>query len=176
MRLCVHSSKPYVFLSLSSQSGLEVVDQCVVTNAGMRSGKEVACGLLSQNHVTRWFVCSRKKGRQFKDWEIKVTCAPFTRYLLLQVKQFLERHSDYVHEPITCPSNLAQQNGNSSLQGVFTAEGSIATFPHLHGVVDGSFAARLRRTWERRITFYLFSNFWGQARRTSTEMMKSSQE
>ena len=63
MRLCVHSSKPYVFLSLSSQSGLEAVDQCVVTNAGMRSGKEVACGLLSQIHVTRWFVCSRKKGR-----------------------------------------------------------------------------------------------------------------
>jgi len=32
MRLCVHSSKPYVFLSLSSQSGLEAVDQCVVMN------------------------------------------------------------------------------------------------------------------------------------------------
>jgi len=29
----------------------------------MRSGKEVACGLLSQIHVTRWFVCSRKLGR-----------------------------------------------------------------------------------------------------------------
>jgi len=30
-------------------------------NAGTRSGKEVACGLLSQIHVARWFVCSRKK-------------------------------------------------------------------------------------------------------------------
>jgi len=62
MRLCVHSSKPYVFYSLSSQSGLEAVDQCVVTNAGMRSGKEVACGLLSQIHVTADLFAAEKKG------------------------------------------------------------------------------------------------------------------
>ena len=35
------------------QSGLEAVDQCVVMNAGTKSGKEVACGLMSQIHVAR---------------------------------------------------------------------------------------------------------------------------
>lgn len=58
----------------------------------------------------------------------------------LQVQAFLSRHKNYQHEPV---GPAGQED--STFQAVISPEGSILTFPHLHGVGDGSFAARLRR-------------------------------
>jgi len=65
-----------------------------------------------------------------------IACVP-------QVTAFLERHPDFTQEPIE-PASLAHLGG-TEVQAVVTKDGSIATFPHRHGVLDGSFAARLRR-------------------------------
>jgi len=59
MRLCVHSSKPYVFLSLFSEYDLEDADQCVVMNTGKKSGglwsaESISCSMLiCLQHIKR---------------------------------------------------------------------------------------------------------------------------
>ena len=49
-----------------------------------------------------------------------------------RVTAFLERHPDFIVEPVATPAS------------VVTAEGYLATLPHVHGI-DGSFVARLRK-------------------------------
>eukprot|EP00983_Pelagomonas_calceolata_P120046 1160665-Pelagomonas_calceolata.AAC.5 len=73
----------------------------------------------------------------------KFQSIPLRKISRKEVAAFLARHSNFQLEPIKL-ANLSDL-GVVDASLVVSPEGTIATFPHRQGVMDGSFASRLRR-------------------------------